>query len=90
MKNTCSSSSCKLGIVDSGVFTARARRDAALTDCTNRVNTGNAFLKEILYSSADASQLLDDTQKALQVAQDIFAEDSKVSRYTCFDRRHLA
>lgn len=60
------------------VVAARARRDAALADCTNQAGSGNAFLKEILYSSADASQLLDDTQKALQVAQDLFGEDSKV------------
>jgi len=38
----------------------------------------NAFLKEILYSTGEASQLLDDTNRALQVAHDIFKDDARV------------
>lgn len=59
------------------LLVASARRQA-LGDYTNKSNTGNAFLREILYSNGDASQLMEDTSKALQVAHDIFGDDAKV------------
>ncbi|KAF6036867.1 SPICE1 [Bugula neritina] len=55
---------------------AEARRQAVLTDSTN-MPSKNAFLKEILYSTGEASQLLDDTNRALQVAHDIFKDDAR-------------
>lgn len=58
------------------VLIASARRQV-LSDSTNRPTT-NAFLREILYSDGDASRLLDDTSRALQVARDVFGDDAKV------------